>query len=414
MSSRPLVLHITGDYPDPSRPPTTVAVKGLIDSLTDCDHVVVSLTRTPDPSRLKLVEFPAPAGQRLFAMHHFGLPMGVGLLPAFHVVARRIERLLEAEGLRPDMVHSHRLTFDGLAGNLIARRRGIAHVVSVRGEVESKVLRHKPTYRPRIRRILAAAHRVYYVSAWFRPELERLAPGIAPKSRDLPNIVANTRAVIAPLAAGDAIVAAANLDIHEKKGLDRLIAAFAKAAPAIPEARLEIIGAGKPASIATLQALIDATALGHRITLRGPLPNATFLAELPRALALALPSRNETFGMVYTEALFAGVPILYSRATGIDGHLDGLDVGVAVPSDDIDAIARGLVDLTRDNDRYRRAIAAAAPVLFARFDRDRQVALYMSDVAAAMAQHRPDGADPASAVATHDPRARAGRTAGAE
>ncbi len=414
MPSRPIVLHITGDYPDPSRAPTTVAIKGLIDSLTGCDHVVVSLSRTPDPRRLKVVEFPAPAGQRLFAIHYFGLPFGVGLLPSFFGVARQIERLLDTYGLRPNMVHSHRLTFDGLAGWLIARWRGIDHVVSVRGEVESKVLRHKPTYRPLIRRILADAHRIYYVSAWIRPELERLAPNISAKSRDLPNIVANTRPNIEPGTAGDTFVAAANLDIYEKKGLDRLIAAFAQAAPSIPQARLDIIGAGKPENVARLQALIDTTGYKDRIRLRGPLPNAAFLAELPAALALALPSHNETFGLVYTEALFAGVPILYSRGTGIDGHLTGLDVGIAVNPDDTDAIADGLIELYRRNDQFRLAIAAAAPELFARFDPDRQVALYMADVAAALAGHHNDGVVPASPEPTHDTQARRARAAGAK
>lgn len=125
------------------------------------------------------------------------------------------------------------------------------------------------------------------------------------------------------------------------------------------------------------------------------MPNAKLLEELPRALALALPSRNETFGMVYTEALFAGVPILYSRGTGIDGHLDGLDVGVAVPPGDVAAVARALVTLVQQNRQLRAAIAAADAELFARFDRDRQVAAYMADVAAALAA-QPDGADRAS------------------
>lgn len=402
MPARPLVLHITGDYPDPTRPPTTVAIKHLIDSVTDCDHIIISLTRTADPRRLKRVALSAPAsGQRLYAIHHFGLPLGLGLLPSFYLVARQIERLLDREGLAPDAVHSHRLTFDGLAGWLIARRRGIAHLVSVRGEVESKVLRHKPTYRPLITRILGEAHRIYYVSAWFRPTLERLCPTIALKSRDLPNIVANTRAVIVPKPAGTRIVSAANLDIHEKKGIDRLIAAFARAAPLIPEVGLDIIGGGKPESIARVQRLIDATGLGGRIRLRGALANADFLSELPNALALALPSRNETFGMVYTEALFAGVPILYSRHTGIDGHLDGLDVGVAVDPDDIEGVANGLAVLVRDNTRLRTAIAGVAPDLFARFDRDRQVALYMADIEAALSRPRPGGALRASGPASN-------------
>jgi glycosyltransferase involved in cell wall biosynthesis len=393
VSRRPLVLHITGDYPDPSRTPTTVAVKQLIDNLTDCDHIIISLTRTADPRRRLTKEFPAAPGQRLFAIHHFGLPFGAGLQPAFHSVARQIERLLDSHGLEPDMVHAHRLTFDGIAGWLISRRRSIPHVVSIRGEVESKVLRYKPTYRPLIRRILEQAHRVYYVSAWFRPELERLCPGITDKSRALPNIVANTRSAIMPVDPQRKLVAVANLDIYQKKGIDRLITAFARAAPLMPDVTLDIIGGGKAENVAAVEKLVAAADLGGRISLRGALPNGVFLAELPRALALALPSRNETFGMVYTEALFAGVPILYSRNTGIDGHLEGLDVGIGVPSDDIGAIADGLVRLVNGNAQFRSAIAAAAPELYARFDPGGQVARYMADLEASKFHRHENGAD---------------------
>ena len=38
--------------------------------------------------------------------------------------------------------------------------------------------------------------------------------------------------------------------------------------------------------------------------------------------ALVLPTLRETFGMVYIEALFAGVPILYSQDRGVDGFFD--------------------------------------------------------------------------------------------
>ncbi len=392
MTRRPLVAHITGDYPDPSRPPTTVAIKRLIDGLIDCDHIIFSLTRTADPRRTLVREFEAGPGQRLIAIHHFGLPLGAGLYGSFRGVARQIETYLKLHDLHPDLIHSHRLTFDGIAGWLISRARRIPHVVSVRGEVESKVLRFKPTYRPLLRQILQDAHRIYYVSAWFAPDIERLAGPQPAKSRPLPNIVANTRRDIAPRPPRPVIVTAANLDIHQKKGIDRLIAAFAQAASRLPGVSLEIVGGGTPEATAKVAQLIAATGLADRIRLRGALKNDAFLAELPTALGLALPSRNETFGMVYTEALFAGVPILYGRDTGIDGHLAGLDVGVAVTPGDTAAIADGLVALVARNAEMRAAIAAAGPELFRRFDPDRQIALYMADVAAGLDAQPANGA----------------------
>ncbi len=379
---RPLVLHITGDYPDPVRTSTTMAVKRLIDGTTACDHVIISLVRSADPRATYLKECPAPEGQRLFAVGHFGLPFGIGLEATFQAVARRIDDILVTHGLRPDLIHSHRLTFDGIAGSLLAQRRQIPHVVSVRGEVESKVLRFKPTYRTRIAKVLAAAQRVYFVSAWYRPEIERLLPDVASKARNFPNIVANCTASIQPQSPVLKIVTAANLDIYKKKGIDRLIEAFARAGPDLPGVTLEIFGGGSDKSRAAVAELIATAGLTDRVELRGAVSNAEFLAALPSALALALPSRNETFGMVYTEALFAGVPILYSRGSGIDGYLDGLEVGVGVPPNDVTKIAEGLVELSRQNQHYRKNIAQAGPDLFQRFDPVGHLELYTNDVVA--------------------------------
>lgn len=378
---RPVVLHITGDYPDGVREPTTEAIKRLIDGTDGCDHVIFSLKRLADPRKGYLVERPAAPGQRLFAFGHFGLPFGVGLSAAFRRVAARIAAVLEREGLRPDIVHSHRLTFDGLAGHRLARRYGAAHFVSVRGEVESKVFRYKPTYRPLLRRIAREAARVYYVSAWFAPHLERAAGPLGEKARMLPNIIHNTRTRITPSPPRPAFVAGAQLDVWRRKGLDRLIAAFARAGERLEGATLDIYGDGSPRARAAVEACIRRHGLEERVRLMGRVPNGEFTAALPGYLALALPARNETFGMVYAEALFAGVPILYGRETGIDGYLDGLDVGAGVDPDDIDAIAEALVALRRDNAGYRARIAAGAGDLHRRFDPARVLADYARDIA---------------------------------
>lgn len=380
--ARPLVLHITGDYPDPMRAPTTQAVKRLIDNATDADHVVFSLDRKVNPLATYLTECPAPPGQRRFAYGEFGLPFGIGLFARFWNIANQIGKVLDREGLRPDVVHAHRLTYDGIAGWLIARRLGIPLIVSVRGEVESKVFRFKPLYRRLMRRIASDAARIYYVSAWYREDLERLTGADRSRSRLLPNAVANCTASIEPREPEPAIVTVANLDIWRKKGVNRLIEAFARFAADMPGVRLDIVGPGGPGSIEAVQAMIDRTGLADRIRLIGQMRNCELIARLPSYMALALPSRNETFGMVYAEALFAGVPILYSRHTGIDGYLDGLDVGIGVDPNDIAGIGHGLVRLVRENKRLRSSIVSASGELCHRLCPMRHAALYQADIAA--------------------------------
>lgn len=385
MPARPLVLHITADYPDPVREPTTRAVKALITGLAGLDHVVVSLKREHDPRRFYTVDCGMRDGHRLFAHGYPGLPFGVGLFASLFRVARVTRRLMREAGLRPDAVFAHRLSFDGIAGWLLARHYRVPLMVSIRGEVETKIFRYKPTYRPLLARIARDAARIYAVSAWFTPALARMTGIEAGKARPLPNVVANTSARIEPRPATRGLVTILNLSIWRKKGLDRLLAALARLTPTHPRLTLDIIGTGSAAAEAAITALIARHGLSGRARLVGGLDNATLLARLPDYLAMALPSHNETFGMVYTEALFAGVPILHGRGTGIDGHLDGLAVGVAVATGSIDDIARGLRALVDDNDAYRAAIAAAAGELAGRFDPRRLHAMVEADIRAAIA-----------------------------
>ena len=51
-----------------------------------------------------------------------------------------------------------------------------------------------------------------------------------------------------------------------------------------------------------------------------------------------MPSRNETFGLVYIEAMSQGLPVIYSKGQGIDGYFEDGEVGYPVKSNDADDI----------------------------------------------------------------------------
>jgi glycosyltransferase involved in cell wall biosynthesis len=382
-AKRPIkVLHLAVDFNTPQRAKTTTAIEWLVDALDQFDNVVIAYRRVV---RFGEREAEVPGKRyRLFDFPYFGLPLGLGLARAMRVAAERTIALLEREGIRPDFVHAHKLTFEGLAGYRIARHFGVPYTLSLRGEVETKVFRMKPLLRPTLRRIAAESRKLYFVSAWFRGEFRRAVPGLERQERLFPNIVRNVRPQIEPQPAGPAMVCIVNLDTWKRKGLSWLLDGFARAVAQDPALRLEFIGGGSDASRALVQGLIDARGLGANVTVLGPIPNAELLAKLPAYRALLMPSVNETFGMVYVEALFAGVPILYTRNTGIDGYLDGLDVGRAVPPRDAGAIADAVLNLSHDTQAYRARIAAAGPELFARFDTAPIIADYCADVVAAV------------------------------
>lgn len=220
-----------------------------------------------------------------------------------------------------------------------------------------------------MRRIVSRAAGIFYVSAWYAEALERLT-GVDPtRTYLLPNLVDETSMCDKPSETSLSFLTVLNLNIWRKKGLDSLLPAFADALARMPKLRLSIVGTGTPQSIAEVQNLIDRLGVQEAVRLEGAMPNAGVRERMSKAMALVLPSHNETFGMVYVEALFAGVPILYSKGTGIDGFINGLQVGVGVDPKNVSDITRGLVELAECNVQYREAVSAGANELRKRFGR---------------------------------------------
>lgn len=408
---RPTILHLSADFPDSVRNRTTLAVYNLIVAAADFEHVVISLKRQSLPWRTYLREDrPTPCG-RVFAYGYWALPLGLAHFASMWIAARRVHALLVEQRISFDVIHAHKLCFEGLVAWFLARWLKVPFVVSLRGEAETKIVRYKPTYRPIVRRIAQDASLIFAVSMWFVPELRRVAPGTDPKIRPLPNLVSfagHPKPLPAP--AQPRFISILDLNVYRKKGFHWLIAAFAIALRTHPDATLDVIGWSNEHIDAELRDRVAAAGCGHRIHFRGVRPHAQIIDELPQYSALLLPSVNETFGMVYLEALFAGIPVLYTRGTGIDGHLDGLAVGIGVSAGSIKDIAAAIDDLSRTAAQRRSAIRAHAETLAARFDQAAIIARYTSNMKSVIEQtsrpetilridpsHQPAGKEPVMA-----------------
>ena len=97
-----------------------------------------------------------------------------------------------------------------------------------------------------------------------------------------------------------------------------------------------------------LQEQAAAAGVSDQVDFVGRLEHARVLAMMARAQLFALPSWDEAFGLVYTEAMAQGTPILALRGGGPDDFVEhGVSGGWLVPEHDPDAIAdviRGVLD----------------------------------------------------------------------
>jgi glycosyltransferase involved in cell wall biosynthesis len=154
-----------------------------------------------------------------------------------------------------------------------------------------------------------------------------------------------------PSATGDRLLCVAAVAAH--KGQDRLTDALA----AVPEPfTCTYVGSldRDPDFVAALRPRLDG-----RIRLAGPLTRAGLDAAYARADLLVSASRGETYGMVATEALARGIPVLAVRVGGLPvalGHApDGTVPGLLVEPDELaGAVRRWLTDADL-RERLRRS-----------------------------------------------------------
>ena len=143
-----------------------------------------------------------------------------------------------------------------------------------------------------------------------------------------------------------------------RKGLDTLIAAWQRVAH--PEAVLHMYGE-RDADLAYTQQIDGLIAAAHQagaqIVVHGSVTDDAIIAAYQQATLFVLPSRFEGYGMVFAEALWAGVPVVACDA-GPVAQLVGAG-GVTVPVDDVDALAQQLTMLLYNQDQLS-ALAQAA------------------------------------------------------
>ncbi len=137
-----------------------------------------------------------------------------------------------------------------------------------------------------------------------------------------------------------------------QKGHRELIQAMERVVREIPAARLIIAGSGD--DVDTYREMARRTSAAERILFCGYVPDPLLRTLYRRVGVFAMPSRQEGFGLVYLEAMAAGLPCVASPwdAAG-EVVLDG-QTGVLVDPSDQGALVHALTTLLCDEDLRKR------------------------------------------------------------
>lgn len=208
--------------------------------------------------------------------------------------------------------------------------------------------------------VLRAAEAVVATSGWSAGWLVA-AHGL----RDDRVHVARPGADAAPVAGGspDADQLLCVASVVPGKGQDVLVAALARLSHLDWQCTCVGSLARSPQYAETVRRSIGAAGLAPRVRMTGPLTGDALAAAYDAADLLVLPSLGETWGMVVTEALARGVPVVASAVGGLPEAFGsapgGGRPGLLVPPSDPDALAAALHRWLREP-RLREQLRAAA------------------------------------------------------
>jgi glycosyltransferase involved in cell wall biosynthesis len=158
--------------------------------------------------------------------------------------------------------------------------------------------------------------------------------------------------------------------LYPRKNVSALLEAFARIDS---NATLRIAGTGPEAE--ALRRRAARPDLAGRVEVLGHVSFDALVAEYRRADVFCLPSRQEGFGIVFLEAMAAGLPIVAARAAAVPELVVDGECGILVPPGDAEALSAALEKLLSDADLrkrlgeggQRRVRSYDAPLIASRF-----------------------------------------------
>ena len=290
--------------------------------------------------------------------------------PSRFAFAPGLYRALGQDLLSFDVVHVHSLfLFPQLAAYLQAHRQGRPYVVAPCGALDP-YLRARGHLRKAFvdavwqRRMLQGAAALHFKTE----EEARLVSDLAlrPPAIVAPNGIRWSDFQTLPppdafrsrLGAGSAPIVLAYGRISHKKGLDRLIDAFALVRQDLKDVRLVIAGPDDEGLVPVLRARAQDANVEADVFFPGMLEGRERLEALAAADVYALASRTENFGLAVVEALAAGVAGVISPAVNLAAEIESAGAAIVCPPEPVrlaDALRELLTEPERRAGLGRRA-----------------------------------------------------------
>ncbi len=256
---------------------------------------------------------------------------------------------------RPDLIHLHSSMWAGYAASLIYKKYCIPYIITehrsrfVYNNIYARRL-IKKYYIKYIRRALEKSGFIITVSKSMINTLVEINPSVRDRIETIPNMTDTGFFVGKPGKKQTKPFIFLSIGLFEEaKGMDILLKAFAQFSVKYKDSLLKIAGDGSQR--AGLYSLRDKLGIKDKVIFLGKISQDKLLSEYQEANAFVLASRFEAFGVVFIEALSAGLPVIGTRSGGPEEIINEAN-GILADTNDVDELVDAMERLYKNYNKY--------------------------------------------------------------
>lgn len=270
----------------------------------------------------------------------------------------RAPLLREINSFRPDVIYAHHTWVSGYVAYRLHKLTGLPYVITDHDFDEIENCERFPRRKEFFQTVQSSAWCMVDVSKRMQEIRRRIFPEINSLvvyngADPVPENMFHTPRPVEIV--GRTVISCVSM-WYQRKGIPKLVEAFSVIGAEFPAAVLRLVGDGpdRPA----VMAAVAASPVRDRIHILGSQPHERAMREMCWSDVYALVGRDEPFATTFTEAMMAGLPLIWPGDCGHNDVLvDGAN-GVRVPPLDVRATAAALQKLLAVGER-RKEIGSA-------------------------------------------------------
>ncbi|MEG1311476.1 MAG: glycosyltransferase family 4 protein [Romboutsia sp.] len=251
-----------------------------------------------------------------------------------------------------DVSHAHSLFVNGYVAYKLKKEKNIDYIVAVRNTDVNTFFKKMIHLRKIGVEIMKNAKQIIFISPKYKQYVidtyipNDLKKSIEEKSVVIPNGI--DKFWFDNLNMKEKIIEKDNVSLiyvgklDKNKNLYTSMKAIKKLNELGYKATLDIVGNGDELDTITNLAKNE---YKDMIKLHGYMNKEDIITLYRKSDIFIMPSKYETFGLVYIEAISQGVPVIYTRNQGFDGYFEDGKVGFSVKYDDVDEIVEKIITM---------------------------------------------------------------------